>query len=353
MALHWINLYKTTMMLFLALFVPVLTFTLKDNMIKDDPVMNKRNLKSLSSNHADLKVAPSFQQVFGIYPTHQRRKHKRKQERGKRHRNKNSNHSQKEMEEERALQRAITFTNPMVPLKFRDTVKKRPKRKNLKPERLLRKMGEDFNSNWMAINISHTQNGEKIVEMSQDQMSKLLEQVDDLNLEHELRTLISDDSSKFAIKTTQIQSVPGPENIPDRDAGAEITKMASIFKQWLVRKSVCPTTFTWIDLGIYFWPRWIKVGACAADELMPKMNDYSTQGKDNLIQNNKRSNNCSWPKGMQCGPDAAETLQILRWHCRKRRRLGTTHQTRKRHIHKCKWYKVPYPVTSSCKCSSK
>ena len=351
MALHWINLSKTTMMLFLALFVPVLTFTLKDNMIKDYPVKNKRNLKSLSSNHADLNVAPSFQQVFGIHPTHQIRKHKRKQ--GKRHRNKNSNHSQKEMEEERALQRAITFTNPMVPLKFRDTVKKRPKRKNLKPERLLRKMGEDFNSNWMAINISHTQNDEKIVEMSQDQMSKLLEQVDDLNLEHELRTLISDDSFKLAGTTTQIQPDLGPQNIPDRDAGTEITKMASIFKQWLVRKSVCPTTFTWIDLGIYFWPRWIKVGACAADELMPKMNDYSTQGKDNLIQNNKRSNNCSWPKGMQCGPDAAETLQILRWHCRKRRRLGTTHQTRKRHIHKCKWYKVPYPVTSSCKCSSK
>lgn len=50
-----------------------------------------------------------------------------------------------------SLQRAITFTEPTEPLEFRDSLKKKPKKKNLKKSRLLRKMGADFNADWMAI----------------------------------------------------------------------------------------------------------------------------------------------------------------------------------------------------------
>ena len=50
-----------------------------------------------------------------------------------------------------SLQRAITFTEPTKPLQFRDNVKKKPKRKNLKKSRLLRKMGTDFKGQWMSI----------------------------------------------------------------------------------------------------------------------------------------------------------------------------------------------------------
>jgi hypothetical protein len=49
------------------------------------------------------------------------------------------------------LQRAITFTEPTVPLQFRDVARKKPKKKNLKKSRLLRKMGQDFSSQWMRI----------------------------------------------------------------------------------------------------------------------------------------------------------------------------------------------------------
>ena len=42
----------------------------------------------------------------------------------------------------------------------------------------------------------------------------------------------------------------------------------------------------------------------------------------------------------------SEMLQILRWHCRKRHNKSKSIKKRK-----CKWYKVPYPVTSSCKCA--
>ena len=50
-----------------------------------------------------------------------------------------------------SLQRAITFTEPTQPLQFRDNVKKKPKKKNLKKSRLLRKMGTDYKGQWMSI----------------------------------------------------------------------------------------------------------------------------------------------------------------------------------------------------------
>ena len=52
---------------------------------------------------------------------------------------------------ENSLQRAITFTEPTQPLQFRDNVKKKPRKKNLKKSRLLRKMGNDFKNEWMSI----------------------------------------------------------------------------------------------------------------------------------------------------------------------------------------------------------
>ncbi len=64
----------------------------------------------------------------------------------------------------------------MVPLEFRETVRKRPKKKNLKKSRLLRKMGADFNPNWMSIERPASDNA-TTVEMSEDQVAELVEQV--------------------------------------------------------------------------------------------------------------------------------------------------------------------------------
>ena len=50
-----------------------------------------------------------------------------------------------------SLQRAVTFTKPTQPLEFRQKARKKPKKKNLKKSRLLRKMGLDFDSDWMSV----------------------------------------------------------------------------------------------------------------------------------------------------------------------------------------------------------
>ena len=39
----------------------------------------------------------------------------------------------------------------LAPLEFQDRAKRKPKRKNLKVSRLLRKMGTDFNGEWMSV----------------------------------------------------------------------------------------------------------------------------------------------------------------------------------------------------------
>ena len=138
--------------------------------------------------------------------------------------------------------------------------------------------------------------------MGEDQVSKLLEQVDELQL------------------TEELKEVSGSSHVDPQSV--------AIFQQWLVRKSSCPVIYQWVDVGEYFWPRWIRQGNCS----------NST--------NSLKKRGCSWPQGMHCVQDETVTLQILRWHCRTRQNKAKSIKKRK-----CKWYKVPYPVTSSCKCA--
>ena len=78
----------------------------------------------------------------------------------------------------------------------------------------------------------------------------------------------------------------------------------------------CAVRHRWKDLGVRFWPRWLRTGEC----------------------DTKRS--CSIPAGMTCQPARSRHLTLLRWHCQDWRRV--------RH---CKWLRVRYPVVSKCECS--
>ncbi|CAH1795025.1 unnamed protein product [Owenia fusiformis] len=145
---------------------------------------------------------------------------------------------------------------------------------------------------------------------------------------------------------------------------------------WLPRRGRCEIVYEWEDLGLMFWPRWIKRGHCDT------------------------SMSCSIPAGMHCVPKESKTIMILRWHCqtnhlgytlKKKQRLqakkghvGLRHKSQRKRGRKdrnkgstgkdgeskrdqkkrrrernafkrrgmsCKWLKVPYPVTSDCFCS--
>ncbi|TRY85521.1 hypothetical protein DNTS_033444 [Danionella cerebrum] len=70
-------------------------------------------------------------------------------------------------------------------------------------------------------------------------------------------------------------------------------KLRKRLQLWLWSYTFCPVVHTWKDLGIRFWPRYLKVADCF----------------------NKRS--CSVPEGMLCKPAKSTHLVILRWFCKK------------------------------------
>ncbi|XKL63261.1 hypothetical protein PGB90_005625 [Kerria lacca] len=100
------------------------------------------------------------------------------------------------------------------------------------------------------------------------------------------------------------------------------SKLKRKIQQFLWAYSACPVIYRWKDLGIRFWPRYLKTGYCP----------------ENI--------SCSVPPGMTCRPSATTHKTLLRWYC-------------KNHIHSsnssphkyCQWIKVEYPVLAECSCS--
>ncbi|ESO87394.1 hypothetical protein LOTGIDRAFT_127771 [Lottia gigantea] len=107
-------------------------------------------------------------------------------------------------------------------------------------------------------------------------------------------------------------TIPG---VPNSKQPNITSAMLSVFQDWLIQRGSCPVHFLWEDLGINFWPRWVKRGFCVDED------------------------SCSWPPGMHCLPAEGKRIRLLRWQCK--RKYGM----------KCKWMKIPYPVTDECFCS--
>lgn len=92
--------------------------------------------------------------------------------------------------------------------------------------------------------------------------------------------------------------------------------------------TACPVTRRWRDLGLRFWPRWLKEGHCPESP-------------------------CSIPPGMRCRPAATRHQALLRWHCRPQgshQGLGLHGADPKQPQRHCSWIKVEYPVITECSC---
>ena len=218
-----------------------------------------------------------------------------------------------------SLARAITYNKPLVPLEFWDKVKKKPRGKQMKETKLMEKMGSDFDPAWMSVERPVRSHQYTVTSLPESQVAELMEEVSSLDIENQIRKMLSE---------------------KDEEAGEHeptVRKAVGAFQQWLVKKSSCPVRFDWEDLGEYFWPRYVRKGECLGKT------KAGSEGMDS----------CSWPRGMSCSPADAEVLRLLRWHCRRRRTpdlLGLTTRQKIRKSYKCRWIKVPYPVTSSCRC---
>ena len=223
-----------------------------------------------------------------------------------------------------SLARAITYNKPTVPLEFWDKVKKKPRGRQMKESKLKEKMGTDFDPSWMSVERPLTSKAYIVTSLPESQVAELMEEVSSLDIENQIRKMLSE---------------------KDEEAGEHeptVRKAVGAFQQWLVKKSSCPVRFGWEDLGEYFWPRYIQKGSCDVERMDGSRDDGTVS--------------CSWPRGMQCGPADSKVLQILRWHCRIKHqpRSPFVTATRKnlRKSYKCRWIKIPYPVTSSCRCQA-
>ncbi|KAA0706107.1 Noggin-2 Precursor [Triplophysa tibetana] len=87
-------------------------------------------------------------------------------------------------------------------------------------------------------------------------------------------------------------------------------------RRWLWSYTWCSVLWVWKDLGVRFWPRYLKEGRCT----------------------NERS--CSLPEGMFCKPIESVSVSLLRWHCQGSRALKS-----------CAWIRARYPVISRCGCA--
>ena len=95
----------------------------------------------------------------------------------------------------------------------------------------------------------------------------------------------------------------------------KILKNKRAIQNWLYQETACPVKYRWKDLGVRFWPRYIKEGYCDSRK------------------------SCSIPAGMKCKSSAQTKIVILRWYCQgilKRKY--------------CSWINIHYPVISECKC---
>lgn len=102
-------------------------------------------------------------------------------------------------------------------------------------------------------------------------------------------------------------------------------KLKKKMQQFLWAFTSCPVSYRWKDLGLRFWPRWLKEGHCSS-------------GKTS----------CSIPPGMKCRPADTVHKTILRWHCRSPVFTNAALQTPQR---TCQWIKVEYPIVTQCACA--
>lgn len=186
-----------------------------------------------------------------------------------------------------------------------------PSRKDLKLKKLLRRLGNEFDSEWMSVKKPPIRNAMFDTKNNVDSIGNTE------NAEY-IRTL----EAQLELNNKTKQQI--------------ISAMKSM--------TICKTKFTWKRMGALFWPKYIKEGICVEKK------------------------QCSFKSDMGCKMGKERTLNILHWRCRKRkiaentrtgkkkakqnqnkRLVENTKQTLRANL-KCRWKKIRYNVKTRCEC---
>ncbi|XP_075431171.1 noggin-1-like [Ascaphus truei] len=179
-----------------------------------------------------------------------------------------------------------------------------PKPKHLRTPRLLRLLGPSFDPFWMSVE-KPVDNGttSQLSTFSQD---------------------LSDGASRYRKKLgREAQTLDfGSLQLPVEISANASRAVESEVRRWLVERASCRLTFSWVDLGPVFWPRWVRHTDCDGGNTA-----------------------CSWPPGMACRQAQLTQIKLLAWHCWTQD-AGTGWAAQQ-----CTWRQVPYPVVAACKCT--
>ncbi|CAG5135926.1 unnamed protein product, partial [Candidula unifasciata] len=201
------------------------------------------------------------------------------------------------------------FTLPPNVLNVENIKKFTPRKRHLKPKKLLKRLGSDFDSFWMSVDLP-----DDLLEthVKQKLDTSLQEQLHTLNLTSLEHTLHAKFSSENGSRGDGSSSGTGNKN-----GGSDMTSdVLEVVKSWLMQKSSCPVYYRWEDLGLLYWPRWVRIGMCSI-----KDTPLFKLGSETASKIPKFSP-CSWPPGMHCVPAKARRLKILRWQCRSNKALN-------------------------------
>lgn len=189
-----------------------------------------------------------------------------------------------------------------------------PKPKHRRPSRLIRLLGSSFDPFWMSVdNPTGSSEG---------------------NSTGKLLPLLSNKRLKEAEATQRLKL---EKEVANLDLSPLPSHLAIVVRNRLVRSASCRLSHQWVDLGLAFWPRWLRQTDCERSD---------------------GEKSCSFPKGMECVRAQTADIKILAWHCletgeRERAKSDRAEIGTGEVVKRCAWRKVPYPVVTACSCSCK
>ncbi|XP_051241342.1 noggin-2-like [Dicentrarchus labrax] len=213
-----------------------------------------------------------------------------------------------------------------------------PKPRHRRPSRLLRLLGSSFDQFWMSIEQPSESSGAQPLLPGGVLSTRLPTYTT-------AREKFNQSASPELREAAASQRQKLEKEAADLDLSSLPSQVGLLVRDWLVSSASCGLTYQWVDLGLAFWPRWLRQTDC----------ERSDEGQS-----------CSFPGGMECVRAQTTPINILAWHCldgreggngSRRMRAnssdGSTEMGTGEVMKRCIWRQVPYPVVTACTCSCK
>lgn len=215
-----------------------------------------------------------------------------------------------------------------------------PKPKQRRPSRLLRLLGPSFDPLWMSVAQPSESTGVWISENDEGAVLRgdtLKPTQHTVGKKFNLRASLQ---LRLAAENHRLKLL---KEAADLDMSSLPSDVANAIRDWLVDSATCGLRYQWVDMGLAFWPRWLRHTDCETTDLTRK---------------------CSFPSGMVCKQAQTAQIKILAWICQKCiekpdasiisiKEDGSGGNGTVENIKMCVWRHVPYPVVTSCECSCK